>query len=375
MTTSASPARTPPSRCRGAAARRRPGRGRHRPGRKRSAWRWSPAASGDTILVHAKEAIAVVRRLGGGMTAAAAPAARPARAGRDGVALPVPVLRRQRPGRGDGRGAAVHGGQDRRDHRAAPRSCAARGRRAAGGLRRRTWPAGSPPAGGCSRSATAAAPPTRRRWPPLFLHPGDGTPRAARVRPGQRHRRGDRAVQRHRRGRGVRPADRGVRAAGGHRGRPVHQRQLREPAARLRRGQPARDAHHRDRRVQGGKMAELDSIDYLFVAPSTSVHRIQEAQTTIYHVLWELTAGGARRGRMTPMPRTLVACLGNIFLSDDGFGVEVARPAGPRGAAGRDDGDRLRDPGHAPGLRPGQGWDATILVDATARGEPPGPST
>ncbi len=39
----------------------------------------------------------------------------------------------------------------------------------------------------------------------------------------------------------------------------------------------------------GGKMAELDSIDYLFVAPSSSVHRIQEAQTTIYQVLWELT--------------------------------------------------------------------------------------
>jgi D-sedoheptulose 7-phosphate isomerase len=38
----------------------------------------------------------------------------------------------------------------------------------------------------------------------------------------------------------------------------------------------------------GGKMAELDSIDYLFVAPSTSVHRIQEAQTTIYDALWEL---------------------------------------------------------------------------------------
>ncbi len=45
----------------------------------------------------------------------------------------------------------------------------------------------------------------------------------------------------------------------------------------------------------GGKMAELDSIDHLFVAPSTSVHRIQEAQTTMYNVLWELcqTAVGA----------------------------------------------------------------------------------
>jgi len=39
----------------------------------------------------------------------------------------------------------------------------------------------------------------------------------------------------------------------------------------------------------GGKMAELSSIDYLFVAPSASIHRIQEAQTTIYQVLWELT--------------------------------------------------------------------------------------
>jgi D-sedoheptulose 7-phosphate isomerase len=40
---------------------------------------------------------------------------------------------------------------------------------------------------------------------------------------------------------------------------------------------------------QGGKLAELDALDYLFVIPSSSVHRIQEAQTTVYHVLWELT--------------------------------------------------------------------------------------
>jgi D-sedoheptulose 7-phosphate isomerase len=40
---------------------------------------------------------------------------------------------------------------------------------------------------------------------------------------------------------------------------------------------------------QGGKMAETDTIDHLFVVPSASVHRIQEAQTTTYHVLWELT--------------------------------------------------------------------------------------
>lgn len=40
---------------------------------------------------------------------------------------------------------------------------------------------------------------------------------------------------------------------------------------------------------EGGKMAEVDTIDYLFVVPSASVHRVQEAQTTTYHVLWELT--------------------------------------------------------------------------------------
>jgi D-sedoheptulose 7-phosphate isomerase len=41
----------------------------------------------------------------------------------------------------------------------------------------------------------------------------------------------------------------------------------------------------------GGRMAEVDTIDHLFVVPSPSVHRIQEAQTTLYHVLWELTLG------------------------------------------------------------------------------------
>jgi D-sedoheptulose 7-phosphate isomerase len=46
---------------------------------------------------------------------------------------------------------------------------------------------------------------------------------------------------------------------------------------------------------EGGRMAELDSIDYLFVVPSPSVHRIQEAQTTLYHALWELTVAALDR--------------------------------------------------------------------------------
>ena len=49
----------------------------------------------------------------------------------------------------------------------------------------------------------------------------------------------------------------------------------------------------------GGKMAELDTIDYLFVAPSASVHRIQEAQTTVYHAVWELTLALLGREQVT----------------------------------------------------------------------------
>ncbi len=50
---------------------------------------------------------------------------------------------------------------------------------------------------------------------------------------------------------------------------------------------------------RGGKMAELDTIDYLFVAPSASVHRIQEAQTTVYHAVWELTLALLGREQVT----------------------------------------------------------------------------
>ncbi len=41
----------------------------------------------------------------------------------------------------------------------------------------------------------------------------------------------------------------------------------------------------------GGGMAEAaerGGLEHLFVMPSASVHRIQEAQTTVYQVLWEL---------------------------------------------------------------------------------------
>jgi D-sedoheptulose 7-phosphate isomerase len=39
----------------------------------------------------------------------------------------------------------------------------------------------------------------------------------------------------------------------------------------------------------GGRMAEQAALRHLFAVPSSSVHRVQEVQTTLYHVLWELT--------------------------------------------------------------------------------------
>lgn len=71
-------------------------------------------------------------------------------------------------------------------------------------------------------------------------------------------------------------------------------------------------------------------------------------------------------------PRTLVACLGNIFLGDDGFGVAVAERL-----AGHDLGGDVQVTDY--GIRGmhlaydlAHGWDRVILVDATARGGAPG---
>ncbi|GAA2804640.1 SIS domain-containing protein [Saccharopolyspora taberi] len=54
---------------------------------------------------------------------------------------------------------------------------------------------------------------------------------------------------------------------------------------------------------EGGKMAESRHIDHLFVVPSTSVHRIQEAQTTLYHALWETTLLALGTGGTADVPR------------------------------------------------------------------------
>jgi hydrogenase maturation protease len=71
-------------------------------------------------------------------------------------------------------------------------------------------------------------------------------------------------------------------------------------------------------------------------------------------------------------PRVLVAGIGNVFLGDDGFGVEVVRRLAARGMP---DGVRVMDAGI-------RGFDlayallddyaAAILIDVTPRGGPPG---
>jgi hydrogenase maturation protease len=71
-------------------------------------------------------------------------------------------------------------------------------------------------------------------------------------------------------------------------------------------------------------------------------------------------------------PRILIACIGNIFLGDDAFGVEVARAFSTRSLP---ENVKLVDFGI-------RGWDLTyalmedhdavILVDAVLRGQPPG---
>ena len=72
------------------------------------------------------------------------------------------------------------------------------------------------------------------------------------------------------------------------------------------------------------------------------------------------------------MNRILIAGIGNIFLGDDAFGVEVIRRWGhrqlPHGVVAKDFGIRSYDLVYA--LT--ENYDAVILVDATPRGEAPG---
>jgi hydrogenase maturation protease len=81
----------------------------------------------------------------------------------------------------------------------------------------------------------------------------------------------------------------------------------------------------------------------------------------------EPLAGGPQ-----PAVRVLVAGIGNIFMGDDAFGVEVARRLAerkhPPGVEVGDFGIRGMDLMYALG----EGYDAAVFVDAVPRGESPG---
>ena len=78
-----------------------------------------------------------------------------------------------------------------------------------------------------------------------------------------------------------------------------------------------------------------------------------------------MIAGGAERDRV------LVACVGNLFLGDDGFGVEVARRLLARPAR---EGVRVRDFGirGLDLLFALERCDAAVIVDTVRRGGPAG---
>lgn len=71
------------------------------------------------------------------------------------------------------------------------------------------------------------------------------------------------------------------------------------------------------------------------------------------------------------MTRVLVAGVGNIFLGDDGFGVEVARRLSTMDLPADVVDYGIRGMHLAHDLA-GAGYALTILVDATQRGDPPG---
>jgi hydrogenase maturation protease len=77
-------------------------------------------------------------------------------------------------------------------------------------------------------------------------------------------------------------------------------------------------------------------------------------------------------GAPPPSLRVLVAGIGNVFMADDGFGVEVARRLAeremPAGVDVVDFGIRGMDLVFALG----EGYDVAVFVDAVPRGEPPG---
>ena len=73
-----------------------------------------------------------------------------------------------------------------------------------------------------------------------------------------------------------------------------------------------------------------------------------------------------------PGRRTLVAGVGNVLLGDDGFGVETARRLAERDLPDHIEVVDIGVRGVHLAYRLLDGYDTLVLVDATARGAPPG---
>lgn len=91
-----------------------------------------------------------------------------------------------------------------------------------------------------------------------------------------------------------------------------------------------------------------------------------------FFALEEVEPVEGERETLPERARVLVAGIGNVFLADDGFGVEVARRLGlrelPDGVDVRDFGIRGMDLAYA--LQ--ESYETVIFVDAAPRGEAPG---
>jgi hydrogenase maturation protease len=132
-----------------------------------------------------------------------------------------------------------------------------------------------------------------------------------------------------------------------------------------------------------GRVAVVESVErdyedrvHVAVSIEDDPGRDLAAAATLGHRFWfavdELEPLPGERPAAEPAARVLVAGIGNVFLGDDGFGVEVARrladrpqPAGVEvadyGIRGMDLACAMRDD-----------WAAVVLVDAAPRGAAPG---
>jgi hydrogenase maturation protease len=133
-----------------------------------------------------------------------------------------------------------------------------------------------------------------------------------------------------------------------------------------------------------GRVAVVESVErdyedrvHVAVSIEDDPGRDLAAAATLGHRFWfavdELEPlPGGEPADAAPAGRVLVAGIGNVFLGDDGFGVEVARRLAdrpqPNGVEVADYGIRGMDLACAMQ----DDWSAVILVDAAPRGAPPG---